>query len=152
MKFQHTATRRWLGRKAIRKTQTQPFQHTATRRWLGRHAHRRHPKDGFNTQPPEGGWRRVRSSRAETGCFNTQPPEGGWIPQREKFIPVIMFQHTATRRWLEVEADIAWMRRMFQHTATRRWLVRAPKTKKMTDTVSTHSHPKVAGYPASLSL
>ena len=33
-----------------------------------------------------------------------------------------MFQHTATRRWLQVIGLTATPYRMFQHTATRRWL------------------------------
>ena len=56
----------------------------------------------------------------------------------------IAFQHTATRRWLLIThiVDIAFQK--FQHTATRRWLPVGLDFKAATKAVSTHSHPKVA--------
>ena len=60
-----------------------------------------------------------------------------------------MFQHTATRRWLHATPrwPCAWRR--FQHTATRRWLLAHYLNMYQFDSVSTHSHPKVAAaqYP-----
>ena len=56
-----------------------------------------------------------------------------------------VFQHTATRRWLAKTAKRSWQRLQFQHTATRRWLVTPRPELLRPPTVSTHSHPKVAG-------
>ena len=77
---------------------------------------------GFNTQPPEGGCTIHQFKIAIIHSFNTQPPEGGCIFLRGLGSGFLMFQHTATRRWLPPVAlnkrSINW----FQHTATRRWL------------------------------
>ena len=79
----------------------------------------------FNTQPPEGGWGSLvfhhsldsvvsthsRPKAAGTGLvllkstqigFNTQPPEGGWGLQLKQLMLLLMFQHTAARRRLDV--------------------------------------------------
>ena len=147
VKFQHTATRRWLqtSNTAINcciavSTHSHPkvaacssvittrstirFQHTATRRWL------RVLYPAIGTNPC---------------CFNTQPPEGGCRRIRLLLFGSLMFQHTATRRWLQEQgSEISALNKvsthshpkvaaanlrsvillsiMFQHTATRRWL------------------------------
>ena len=166
-----------------------PFQHTATRRWLpvigftqrpsqvvSTHSH---PKVAahfplwwypypmrFNTQPPEGGCFSALRALFHFFCFNTQPPEGGCLLKKYGFYRPLPFQHTATRRWLQLStfnspkfklfqhtATRRWLREMverfntavlFQHTATRRWLqeIEAPAFSLLG--VSTHSHPKVA--------
>ena len=62
----------------------------------------------------------------------------------------VVFQHTATRRWLR-----PWgfkpkpLFRMFQHTATRRWLRLISVVSLRARKVSTHSHPKVAAVSLS---
>ena len=81
--------------------------------------------------------------------FNTQPPEGGWILRPVPSTFDIVFQHTATRRWLGgVREAERGGKREFQHTATRRWLVKGTDLTAEFLNVSTHSHPKVAGAPA----
>ena len=98
--------------------------------------------------------------------FNTQPPEGGCVSSPQMAVPVIPFQHTATRRWLlqnhmnrykvsqfQHTATRRWLRfvsrfclfsGLFQHTATRRWLLEVAVRSAQIIQVSTHSHPKVA--------
>ena len=84
-----------------------------------------------------------------------------------KILTFLMFQHTATRRWLlaidfipnliissfntqppEGGCKKSHPKRMdivgFQHTATRRWLLCRDFAKIISQRVSTHSHPKVA--------
>ena len=100
---------------------------------------------GFNTQPPEGGCIRHVSFYLHRRRFNTQPPEGGCKPEIQLVDHLNLFQHTATRRWLQSKialqssirtvsthshpkvaaserAVFYWSKKMFQHTATRRWL------------------------------
>ena len=121
--------------------------------------------------------------------FNTQPPEGGWISQIQKFTGIRkvsthsrpkaagpscctrqtagLFQHTAARRRLDLEADgvgvvdlfqhTAARRRLdgvvglgndkplFQHTAARRRLALHAGSPLRYRKVSTHSRPKAAG-------
>ena len=78
--------------------------------------------------------------------FNTQPPEGGCCFLFKSPIVTALFQHTATRRWLQIrssaldhdvrcfntqppEGGCLWLLLVgdwglwFQHTATRRWLL-----------------------------
>ena len=55
-----------------------------------------------------------------------------------------LFQHTATRRWLQITKFCLWLNVKFQHTATRRWLPASPAFVRLRVFVSTHSHPKVA--------
>ena len=55
-----------------------------------------------------------------------------------------MFQHTATRRWLQIRINTCICHSRFQHTATRRWLPLPSKVLAIAPVVSTHSHPKVA--------
>ena len=121
------------------------FQHTATRRWLrilqqvfnvdirvSTHSHPKVAADkdpemiiavlGFNTQPPEGGCKVKAHIFLGDYSFNTQPPEGGCQVLKTVHKSLFVFQHTATRRWLQICAAESWA------------LV----------TVSTHSHPKVA--------
>ena len=167
-RFQHTATRRWLhlNRFYINfslcvSTHSHP-KVAATPKELADAV-----SDSFNTQPPEGGCVQIQTCLPHSEGFNTQPPEGGCfadIDDHSNFINVsthshpkvaavgwktwhaalILFQHTATRRWLLqylririkidcfntqppeggcnfVTADVNNMIQ-FQHTATRRWL------------------------------
>ena len=98
--FQHTATRRWLhGCDSDRNTPFW-FQHTATRRWLRRLSLVFGYLTGFNTQPPEGGCMVLAASADKIACFNTQPPEGGCDFGTYGSARSVLFQHTATRRWL----------------------------------------------------
>ena len=54
------------------------FQHTATRRWLpSGHKNAIPNHSSFNTQPPEGGCISRWRSKLLLSSFNTQPPEGG---------------------------------------------------------------------------
>ena len=56
----------------------------------------------------------------------------------------MVFQHTATRRWL-IRFWQSWLPEIwFQHTATRRWLKQLFLPFCLPFDVSTHSHPKVA--------
>ena len=79
LKFQHTATRRWLPGQGIQKgvaisvsTHSHPKvaasinDTTASNRTVG-----------FNTQPPEGGCTHSIGENQMNKSFNTQPPEGG---------------------------------------------------------------------------
>ena len=58
------------------------------------------------------------------GGFNTQPPEGGWVRSTSGKAAAAWFQHTATRRRLELQRAffVKQRRAWFQHTATRRRL------------------------------
>ena len=123
--FQHTATRRWLLIQScpifdfIACFNTQPpeggcwqvkanlstftkFQHTATRRWLlailypyctiilvSTHSH------------PKVAALRIHDSNNRNNSFNTQPPEGGCDTEKRNDPFDKVFQHTATRRWLQ---------------------------------------------------
>ena len=56
------------------------FQHTATRRWLQTWEMLAERNiEGFNTQPPEGGCEKLKEKPTALNGFNTQPPEGGCI-------------------------------------------------------------------------
>ena len=100
----------------------------------------------FNTQPPEGGWDCNNFDSLSGGSFNTQPPEGGWPRWSRLRCFLILFQHTAARRRLELFSFLintgkfsfntqppegGWDCRIwfvasdtwFQHTAARRRLV-----------------------------
>ena len=110
----------------------------------GRFRHTIYRADSFNTQPPEGGCLNNGDNRQSINCFNTQPPEGGCMPLCLCTSKCVLFQHTATRRWLQYNVRFRnrytcfntqppeggcksrnivrlWFD-MFQHTATRRWL------------------------------
>ena len=63
-----------------------------------------------------------------------------------KLTPKQEFQHTATRRWLVMHLQLFCRYCRFQHTATRRWLVKLRHFALLHAPVSTHSHPKVAGF------
>ena len=71
------------------------------------------------------------------------------VAAKQDYINVmyLLFQHTATRRWLQFslfKSSFVWL---FQHTATRRWLREKDFDVYIYDSVvSTHSHPKVAAY------
>ena len=100
---------------------------------------------GFNTQPPEGGCGFYCVDDFTCFSFNTQPPEGGCQHAADKVNSPVLFQHTATRRWLPHHTFVSiailncfntqppeggCIRKrqspphylQFQHTATRRWL------------------------------
>ena len=125
LSFQHTATRRWLPTLAPRFGLVMWFQHTATRRWLphcllpikkgclvSTHSH---PKVAAVCQSAPQSSNAVSThshpkvAAAAFGglhgriCrFNTQPPEGGCGGHNKSPFQLAMFQHTATRRWLQV--------------------------------------------------
>ena len=123
--FQHTATRRWLLWRDCITCYGIWFQHTATRRWLPDYvtinieinyvSTHSHPKvaarishvllglaSGFNTQPPEGGCTPQQKTVLRVNRFNTQPPEGGCLTLFKSSGYKPKFQHTATRRWLQM--------------------------------------------------
>ena len=106
---------------------------------------------GFNTQPPEGGCQAAQALVGGIVGFNTQPPEGGCLLRLQQVIPASMFQHTATRRWLQSVSPTLNALGKFQHTATRRWLLGYGDKGSETLLVSTHSHPKVAAPPLCIS-
>ena len=58
----------------------------------------------FNTQPPEGGCDETKYAPGEKVRFNTQPPEGGCRCHSQAGKASNMFQHTAARRRLLIEA------------------------------------------------
>ena len=186
--FQHTATRRWLltGHSLNRQGScfnTQPpeggclafaarqaddfvFQHTATRRWLPYNRRgvvsqiavstHSHPKVAASKQTLHGNG---------TGVSTHSHPK---VAAVFMFIAgmLVVFQHTATRRWLRHCLFAPSSEQVFQHTATRRWLrppqsphhlmtcfntqppeggcLRRQNRHRSRGDVSTHSHPKVA--------
>ena len=125
VRFQHTATRRWLLDVYVRfvldaVVSTHSHPKVAAREYR----QRRQTRYSFNTQPPEGGCNRTIAPRTGRQSFNTQPPEGGCHLHQPGFLRLKQFQHTATRRWLPEQVnDIL-----------------------PSEQVSTHSHPKVAAF------
>ena len=97
----------------------------------------------FNTQPPEGGCTIIKFHSLLLKSFNTQPPEGGCVQVNLPLSMDCLFQHTATRRWLQLKHLRRHIKPKFQHTATRRWLRELIFGFSLFK-VSTHSHPKVA--------
>ena len=121
--FQHTATRRWLLRNSIEGTLVQWFQHTATRRWLlkleaetakftevSTHSH---PKvaafDPRNEKQPRSvsthshpkvaaQWRCVECLGKRVSTHSHPKVAAGTYGSTHKCH--LLFQHTATRRWL----------------------------------------------------
>ena len=97
------------------------FQHTATRRRLGRRQLPLRPAQGFNTQPPEGGWEdgSYRFDRLKVS-IHSRPKAAGKTAATAS--TGSRFQHTAARRQLGQlqQADTA--ENWFQHTAARRRL------------------------------
>ena len=78
------------------------FQHTATRRWLQNKKPR--IKRGLNVSTHS--HPKVAANALCTLCpiafsFNTQPPEGGCMALLTEPLGILVFQHTATRRWLQ---------------------------------------------------
>ena len=125
------------------------FQHTATRRWLRLKKAAGRLDSGFNTQPPEGGWHFAVAQIQQHVRFNTQPPEGGWkVPDDYKGAP--WFQHTATRRWLAAGGKTAAAGHGFNTQPPEGGCRVSPKAASHYP-VSTHSHPKVAGFRVSTS-
>ena len=123
---------------------------------------------GFNTQPPEGGWISTVPRLRRRRCFNTQPPEGGWHPpQPRSRTMTAMFQHTAARRRLVLDAvghgfacvvsthsrpKAAGTTKQSETTPTCRFNTQPPEggwraavMMRLGDAVSTHSRPKAAG-------
>ena len=143
------------------------FQHTAARRRLlildlygksgnGVSTHS-HPKvaanlpypntftsPGFNTQPPEGGCVLDETPKEMEPMFQHTATRRWLQAARVSFILKILFQHTATRRWLLLNFMPSLRNFWFQHTATRRWLRFLNVLTSNRRNVSTHSHPKVA--------
>ena len=120
------------------------FQHTATRRWLQRDQRDRDKILSFNTQPPEGGCERMEQCERLEVCFNTQPPEGGCVKRLTGRNKELMFQHTATRRWLPpLYAYANEYLRVSTHSHPKVAASSAGRI-EVKNVVSTHSHPKVA--------
>ena len=98
----------------------------------------------FNTQPPEGGCKSASTLAFAIVGFNTQPPEGGCAPvARERTATTAVSTHSHPK----VAASCHRMNPLsyvFQHTATRRWLQLLSDLPRKRQRVSTHSHPKVA--------
>ena len=131
------------GKKPL-KPNPKPFQHTATRRWLPSN---RFPQDRRGVVSTHS-----HPKVAAAPCFaflqgfvvstHSHPKVAALfcMPQT----PRLMFQHTATRRWLRefaVVGKIAQLVSTHSHpkvAAASAWLCRAKSY------VSTHSHPKVA--------
>ena len=128
--FQHTATRRWLVTWPPSCPPTRWFQHTATRRWLAIANQLRRTIEAVST--------------------HSHPKVAGSHPR--PLVRKYRFQHTATRRWLVMPVYSQQQQQWFQHTATRRWLGIPNVTAKACPVVSTHSHPKVAGYRPDLTI
>ena len=87
--------------------------------------------------------------------FSLIPTFSGYVSQNSRtatvaalpflvLIIIVLFQHTATRRWLRITAISNRIITLFQHTATRRWLQYRLPLLLIAHYVSTHSHPKVA--------
>ena len=76
--------------------------------------------------------------------FNTQPPEGGCNFAITQSIIQVMFQHTATRRWLHMAlTTISYRSGVSTHSHPK--VAAAILDNPSRDIiVSTHSHPKVA--------
>ena len=81
IKFQHTATRRWLAAGISSISSNEPIVSTHSHPKVAGRNEMQIDKEftGFNTQPPEGGWAGTDDTPQSVGGFNTQPPEGGWL-------------------------------------------------------------------------
>ena len=76
--------------------------------------------------------------------FNTQPPEGG-CEDVDSFYPrIILFQHTATRRWLPQRLVYQYQNGAVSTHSHPKVAAATNLTTPLRPTVSTHSHPKVA--------
>ena len=143
--FQHTATRRWLPFNQILQRKTTQFQHTATRRWLHfdffssgvilKVSTHSHPKVAASYLP---------KFRKFLLCFNTQPPEGGCVCPAFARIRLNLFQHTATRRWLQSAFSLSNKAIRVSTHSHPKVAANISQQKVVELTVSTHSHPKVA--------
>ena len=100
------------------------FQHTAARRRLDpiKLALSGHSEVSTHSRPKAAGYKKGIYNQW-IRCFNTQPPEGGWPFAHHIKTAMMLFQHTAARRRLEVLRSIG----------------------GVTEEVSTHSRPKAAG-------
>ena len=102
--FQHTATRRWLLIFRAETWQMTLFQHTATRRWLRPFSTATSTGLGVSTHShPKVAAIGVMMFILTDTRFNTQPPEGGCNTDVTCITSYSMFQHTATRRWLQTQ-------------------------------------------------
>ena len=141
--FQHTATRRWLHGWNRMGSITFLFQHTATRRWLLIHSARPLRVGCFNTQPPEGGCLFIAQGLCGLGVSTHSHPkvaaQVGW----HKSISNTVSTHSHPKVAAAVSEEQV-HEYLFQHTATRRWLQFGVFAGGFVHTVSTHSHPKVA--------
>ena len=99
----------------------------------------------FNTQPPEGGCLWFGVDFHPNASFNTQPPEGGCL---YNYQCIHHIENVSTHSHPKVAAAgarrIKLQNMVFQHTATRRWLPMRLLVNALHRLVSTHSHPKVA--------
>ena len=134
------------GRNKTDTTRKKSFQHTAARRRLvavcGKNCQSL-PVSTHSRPKAAGSW--LKRFFKRKNCFNTQPPEGGWEWIKEARKHIGLFQHTAARRRLGIEAvSVAWDG-LFQHTAARRRLAANEKSVEFACKVSTHSRPKAAG-------
>ena len=147
VRFQHTATRRWLLGDTSRSstchnvsTHSHPkvaafiFSFSSLLLIVSTHSHPKVAAQGKNEKPhrfkvsthshPKVAAIFNRAFCPQQNSFNTQPPEGGCPGVIARHPQISLFQHTATRRWLQ------------KYKAA---LDESPK-------VSTHSHPKVAAW------
>ena len=76
----------------------------------------------FNTQPPEGGCDFTIFSLSRCNVSTHSHPKVAANTNTKIKYSILMFQHTATRRWLQSNALTPDYIGEFQHTATRRWL------------------------------
>ena len=76
--------------------------------------------------------------------FNTQPPEGGCMEIDYLNNTLEMFQHTATRRWLQKSCWKSDEIHSFNTQPPEGGCSQIPDCNDVLHDVSTHSHPKVA--------
>ena len=123
------------------------FQHTATRRWLLIRliCHSQSCNVSTHSHPKVAAFNSSKISLT-LGSFNTQPPEGGcrFLPKWLPFVNVSTHSHPKVAA--NLCSGILILISLFQHTATRRWLQGKCWCFYWRVKVSTHSHPKVAAW------
>ena len=166
-RFQHTATRRRLGRRQL---PLRPAQGFNTQPPEGSWANCNKPippKTGFNTQPPEGGWESHQTNSTSRHRFNTQPPEGGWRLQEHTDLNDLVSTHSRPKaagcfnpEFFEVfecfntqPPEGGWGRRSQLCSRVRSFNTQPPEggwpaviPNRQAILVSTHSRPKAAGW------
>ena len=80
----------------------------------------------------------------EYRCFNTQPPEGGCFSLPLRRANLLLFQHTATRRWLPIFVHRIGVGGIVSTHSHPKVAARLSFLRSQYSRVSTHSHPKVA--------